>query len=103
MAGGALNAAHQCMPLAAGAELDHPERVEVGERDHACLVLDRRVVDARAASNREARRLIRGGGARINDTPVENETRTVSLADLDSLGMAKLSAGRKRHALMRTV
>jgi tyrosyl-tRNA synthetase len=56
-----------------------------------------------AASNGEARRLIRGGGARINDTPVENETRTVSLADLDPLGMIKLSAGRKRHALMRTV
>jgi tyrosyl-tRNA synthetase len=54
-----------------------------------------------AASNGEARRLIRGRGARINDTPVENETRTVSLADLDSLGMIKLSAGRKRHALMR--
>jgi tyrosyl-tRNA synthetase len=54
-----------------------------------------------AASNGEARRLIRGGGARINDTPVENETRTVSLADLDSLGMIKLSAGRKRHALIR--
>jgi tyrosyl-tRNA synthetase len=56
-----------------------------------------------AASNGEARRLIRGGGARINDAPVENETRTVSLADLDSLGMIKLSAGRKRHALMRSV
>jgi tyrosyl-tRNA synthetase len=56
-----------------------------------------------AASNGEARRLIRGGGARINDRPVENETRTVSLADLDPLGMIKLSAGRKRHALMRTV
>ena len=56
-----------------------------------------------AASNREARRLIRGGGARINDAPVENETRMVSLADLDPLGMIKLSAGRKRHALMRSV
>jgi tyrosyl-tRNA synthetase len=56
-----------------------------------------------AASNSEARRLVRGGGARINDTPVENETRTVSLVDLDPLGMIKLSAGRKRHALMRTV
>ncbi len=56
-----------------------------------------------AASNGEARRLIRGGGARINDTPVENETRTVSLADLDSLGIIKLSAGRKRHALMRAI
>ena len=56
-----------------------------------------------AASNSEARRLIRGGGARINDTRVEDETRTVSLADLDSLGMIKLSAGRKRHALMRSI
>ena len=56
-----------------------------------------------AASNGEARRLIRGGGARINDTVVESETRPVSLADLDPQGMLKLSAGRKRHALVRPV
>jgi tyrosyl-tRNA synthetase len=54
-----------------------------------------------AASNGEARRLIRGGGARINDTVVESETRAVSLDDLDPLGNIKLSAGRKRHALVR--
>ena len=56
-----------------------------------------------AASNGEARRLIRGGGARINDTVVESETRPVSLADLDAQGMLKLSAVRKRHALVRPV
>jgi len=56
-----------------------------------------------AASNGEARRLIRAGGARINDTLVEKETRLVSLADLDSQGLLKLSAGRKRHVLMRAV
>jgi tyrosyl-tRNA synthetase len=56
-----------------------------------------------AASNGEARRLIRGGGARINDTVVENESRPVSLADLDPNGYIKLSAGRKRHALVRAV
>jgi tyrosyl-tRNA synthetase len=56
-----------------------------------------------AASNGEARRLIRGGGARINDTLVNSETRPVSLADLDPQGMVKLSAGRKRHALIRPV
>jgi tyrosyl-tRNA synthetase len=56
-----------------------------------------------AASNGEARRLIRGGGARINDAVVENETKPVSLADLDPQGMLKLSAGRKRHALVRPV
>jgi tyrosyl-tRNA synthetase len=56
-----------------------------------------------AASNGEARRLIRGGGARINDSVVENETRSVSVADLDANGVLKLSAGRKRHALVRAV
>jgi len=54
-----------------------------------------------SVSNGEARRLIRGGGARINDTVVDSETRPVSLADLDPQGMLKLSAGRKRHALIR--
>jgi tyrosyl-tRNA synthetase len=56
-----------------------------------------------AASNGEARRLIRGGGARINDAVIESETRAVSLDDLDPLGNIKLSAGRKRHALVRAV
>jgi tyrosyl-tRNA synthetase len=56
-----------------------------------------------AASNGEARRLIRGGGARINDKVVNNETKPVSIADLDEKGVLKLSAGRKRHALVRPV
>ncbi len=54
-----------------------------------------------AASNGEARRLIRGGGARINDSVVGNEAQAVSLADLDPAGAIKLSAGRKRHVLVR--
>jgi len=56
-----------------------------------------------ATSNGEARRLIRGGGARINDHVVENETKPVSVADIDANGVLKLSAGRKRHALVRPV
>jgi tyrosyl-tRNA synthetase len=54
-----------------------------------------------AASNSEARRLIKGGGARVNDAPVTGEMQSVSLADLDAQGRIKLSAGRKRHALLR--
>jgi tyrosyl-tRNA synthetase len=54
-----------------------------------------------AASNGEARRLIRGGGARIDDAVVGSETQTVSLADFAGQGVLKLSAGRKRHALVR--
>ena len=53
-----------------------------------------------AASNGEARRLIRGGGARINDTPVKDEGQIVSLADAVD-GAIKLSSGKKHHILVR--
>ncbi len=56
-----------------------------------------------AASNGEARRLIRQGGGRINDRAVGDETRTVTLDDLNPDGAIKLSAGKKRHALVRAV
>ncbi len=52
-----------------------------------------------ASSNGEARRLIKGGGARINDIVVANETQTVAAADLKD-GVIKLTAGKKRHALV---
>ena len=56
-----------------------------------------------AASNGEARRLIRGAGARLNDQVIENEAQLVSLADFGSQEVVKLSAGRKRHVLVRPV
>ena len=56
-----------------------------------------------AASIGEARRLIRGGGARINDAVVDDEARKLTLADVNGDGVIKLSAGRKRHALVRAV
>ncbi len=56
-----------------------------------------------AASNGEARRLIRAGGARVNDTVIRDETAAISLGDLTQGGFIKLSAGKKRHALVRPV
>ncbi len=56
-----------------------------------------------AASNGEARRLIKGGGARINDVPVANEMQPVTLADRAGEGVIKLSAGKKKHAIVRAV
>lgn len=53
-----------------------------------------------AASNGEARRLIRGGGARVNDAPVTEEGQVISLRDAKE-GAIKLSAGRKQHRLVR--
>ncbi len=52
------------------------------------------------ASNGEARRLIRGGGARINDRPVTDESYLVGENDLLD-GAIKLSLGRKQHVLLR--
>ena len=54
-----------------------------------------------ASTNGEARRLIRGGGARINDVIVSDETQLIKNSDLTLDGAAKLSAGKKRHVLIR--
>jgi len=48
----------------------------------------------------EARRLIRGGGARVNDVAIVDEAAMVSDGDLRN-GAVKLSAGRKQHRLIR--
>jgi tyrosyl-tRNA synthetase len=53
-----------------------------------------------AATNGEARRLIRGGGARLNDVPFTEEAQIVSLSDLHDSAL-KLSAGRRQHRLVR--
>ncbi len=56
-----------------------------------------------ASSNGEARRLIKQGGARINDEPVADDTRTLGRTDVNAEGYIKLSAGKKRHALVRII
>ena len=56
-----------------------------------------------AASNSEARRLIKGGGGRVNNEALGSETQAVTLRDLTADGVIKLSAGKKRHALVRPV
>ncbi len=53
-----------------------------------------------AASNGEARRLIKGGGARVNDQALPDDFHKVTTADLHD-GIIKLSAGKKRHALIK--
>jgi tyrosyl-tRNA synthetase len=51
-----------------------------------------------AASNGEARRLIRGGGARLNDVVIADEAQMIApVVEL------KLSAGKKQHVLVRCV
>jgi tyrosyl-tRNA synthetase len=54
-------------------------------------------------SRTEARKLIKGGGGRLNDKPIESDTVVVTEHHLDAGGTLKLSAGRKRHVLVRAV
>jgi tyrosyl-tRNA synthetase len=54
-----------------------------------------------AQSNGQARKLIRGGGIRLNDIVITNEFQNIGTKDTDSGGAIKLSVGRKRHLLIR--
>ncbi|MDO8399959.1 MAG: tyrosine--tRNA ligase [Bradyrhizobium sp.] len=53
------------------------------------------------ASNGEARRQIKGGGLRVNDTAVSDEKMSLTPKDLTPEGVIKLSMGRKRHVLLK--
>ena len=52
-------------------------------------------------SNGEGRRLIKGGGARLNDVSISSEDKIISLDDAGTAGSIKLSAGKKRHVLLK--
>ncbi|MGU9961452.1 MAG: tyrosine--tRNA ligase [Candidatus Puniceispirillales bacterium WSBS_2018_MAG_OTU23] len=54
-----------------------------------------------ASSNGEARRLIRGGGARLNDAQINDENHQICVDDFGDEGRAKLSSGKKRHIILK--
>jgi tyrosyl-tRNA synthetase len=55
-----------------------------------------------AASRSEGRRLIKGGGAKLNGEPVDDENATATTSNLRD-GALMLTAGRKRHALVKAI
>ena len=55
------------------------------------------------ASNGEARRLIKGGGGRVNDVQIGDEKAIIATSDINRDGVIKISAGRKRHTLVRPI
>src|SRR5580658_8997225 len=56
-----------------------------------------------SSSTGEARRLIQGGGLRVNDVAVTDVKASVSLSDLTDDRAIKLSVGKKKHALVKPV
>lgn len=52
-------------------------------------------------SKSEAKKLIRGCGARLNDVKIEDENTEISNNDITKDGYIKLSCGKKRHILVK--
>ncbi|HYD29326.1 MAG TPA: tyrosine--tRNA ligase [Azospirillaceae bacterium] len=67
------------------------------------LLVDLLVQAGLSASKGEAKRLIKGGGAKVNDQPVGDEFARIAASDLTADSVIKLTAGKKRHALVRAV
>jgi tyrosyl-tRNA synthetase len=64
-------------------------------------LLDLLVETGMAASKGEARRLVQGGGIKRNDETVSDAAANFNEGDLTGDGYIKLSAGKKRHALVK--
>ncbi|WP_028004244.1 tyrosine--tRNA ligase [Sinorhizobium meliloti] len=74
--------------------------VKAAHLRHGMPLADVMVAAGLVRSKSEARRMVRGGGVRVNDSTVDDEG--LRLTDRDAQnGVIKLSTGRKRHALIR--
>ena len=81
-----------------GAAAEGLPTIELAAGRHA--VVDLLVASGLAASKGEAKRLIKGGGAKLDDGAIADEAATVEAAAGATL---KLSAGKKRHALVKII
>lgn len=52
-------------------------------------------------SNGEAKRLVQGGGAKVNDEKLSDSNVMLNTATLNADGYIKLSAGKKKHAIVK--
>ena len=66
-------------------------------------ILEAFVIAGLANSNSEARRLLQGGGAKLNDATVSDIKLQISSGDAVHDGTIKLSSGKKKHVLLKPV
>ena len=75
------------------------DNLPIFEASGAVSIIDALIGLNFVASKKEARRLIEGGGARINGEAVADENAVISVTSED----VKLSAGKKKHGILRFV
>ncbi|MCV6601518.1 MAG: S4 domain-containing protein, partial [Cohaesibacter sp.] len=74
--------------------------VDQAKLDAGYMFIDAMVDLGFAKSKGEARRLVKGGGARLNDAQIKDTEQALTAADIVD-GQAKISAGKKRHGLVK--
>jgi tyrosyl-tRNA synthetase len=76
--------------------------IAAGDLKDGLSVLSAFVTAGLAKSNGEVRRLIQGGGLRVNDEAVSDDKAKLTTANLAD-GVIKLSMGKKKHVLLKAV
>jgi tyrosyl-tRNA synthetase len=77
--------------------------IAAGELASGLGILDAFVRAGLTKSNSEARRQIKGGALKVNNTPVTDDKAELSNRDLGEDGVIRLSFGKKRHVLLRPI
>jgi tyrosyl-tRNA synthetase len=75
--------------------------VEKSELDAGIPAFKILVLAGLAESGGAAKRLIAGGGAKVNDIAIKDDMQLITLADLNGEGVIKLSSGKKHHVLVK--
>jgi len=73
----------------------------MGQIEAGLNILDLFVEAGLASSKGDVKRLIKGGGAKLNDAPITDIGLLVTSTALNDDGVIKLSAGKKKHALIK--
>lgn len=77
--------------------------IPAADLDAGLGVLSAFVTAGLCGSNGDARRQIKGGGARVNDKAVQDERGSLTRDDLSEGDVIKLSLGKKKHVLLKPV
>lgn len=74
--------------------------MERAEAEAGMAVVDLFIRLELAKTKSEVRRLIKGGGAKLNDQKILEEAFVVDLSAFDGKGELKLSSGKKKHGII---
>ncbi len=89
-----------------GDDLESLPKIQLTEKDFtkdagsSIPVFEILVLAEMTSSKAEARRLIKKGGAKINDVKIDDEYAVVNKKDFDHSGRLKVSSGKKKHAVV---